>query len=939
MQTKLFKFEQVRIRTIRFGIPFPTFYFCFSINLKLKKMKRILLTLLLAFLAFSGANAQNCQAGFVYSNTAGSTVVSFYDSSFAGSGNIIGYNWSFGDSSIGTGANPVHTYNTLGTYFVMLTISTSTGCTSTYFDTVWVGTQPCNLGGTITHAQLVQTLTAQVSGGTPPYTYSWSNGGNGQSIQALAPGTYCVLVTDSMGCFFQSCYNVSSQSTCQAGFSYSNLLGSTLVNFVNTSTTNSGFITSYAWNFGDNSTGTGASPSHTYANLGTYGVSLTITTSSGCSNTFWDTVWVGTQPCTMYAIASYSSSTSSLDVQTFGGTAPYMYMWNPSGGLSNPTISNPTVTVTSNTTYCVIVTDASGCVYTSCATVTPNYTDTLCGTVFNDDNGNGVQDSSEQSGFGYVTIYGTGGQFSAYVDSTTGQYTAAVPPGTYSIWFCSFGQFTSFTVPSNDSAGCAFYNNVTVAGGGMNCGYNFGLQYNHAFIEGDVFADANNNGVFDTNEYGIPYQSVNAGTYWGYTNSSGHFKITVAPGTYTVSFTPSGIYAGNTLSTPSSYSVTLANGASSMSSNFGIYVVPGTTNLSVSIVPHTTVTPGFPAWYNIYVNNIGANPTAATLTMQYDPALTFTNSTPMQSTINTTTKTITWNLPTIWPGNSRNLYVRFMSNIGITLGASTFELVDVAANSGIDINLNNNFDSVHQVVTGSWDPNNKLVVSSNYSNPNYQVISSVNPNQTIDYTINFQNTGTGPAVNVSVLDELSADLDANSFTLLGTSHNGSVSRVGSQLSFLFPNIMLPDSNSNEPASHGYINFRINANAGLGAGHTILDKADIYFDFNAPVATNDADLLLINPLGILEKTGTGNEYVSPNPVSDMYTLNFSLDKTSYVRCTLKTIQGQLVETFIFKNQVAGNNQVRLNATHLSEGMYLLELNDGAKIRTIKMAKTK
>ncbi len=129
--------------------------------------------MLLAFLSFSAARAQ-CYAGFVYYNAPGSTTVNFYDSSMVTLGSITGYSWDFGDNSNGTGANPVHSYNSVGTYGVMLTITTSTGCNSTYYDTVWVGVPQCNMYAYISHAQLVQTLTANVVGGTPPYTYNYT---------------------------------------------------------------------------------------------------------------------------------------------------------------------------------------------------------------------------------------------------------------------------------------------------------------------------------------------------------------------------------------------------------------------------------------------------------------------------------------------------------------------------------------------------------------------------------------------------------------------------------------------------------------------------------------------------------------------------------------------------------------------------------------------
>jgi uncharacterized repeat protein (TIGR01451 family) len=307
--------------------------------------------------------------------------------------------------------------------------------------------------------------------------------------------------------------------------------------------------------------------------------------------------------------------------------------------------------------------------------------------------------------------------------------------------------------------------------------------------------------------------------------------------------------------------------------------------------------------------------------------------------VNTSTQTIVWNVPSISPGNSRSFYVRFTANIGISLGASTFEFVDVSANTGIDVNLNNNFDSLHQVIIGSWDPNNKLVVSSNYSDPTYQVISSVNPNQTIDYTINFQNTGNAPAVNISVLDELSADVDPNSFVLLGTSHAANVSRNGNHLSYVFPNIMLADSNHNEPASHGFINYRVNAQTGLQVGHTISDKADIYFDFNAPVATNFANLLLINPLGIAEGQGSASAYVSPNPSNGLFTLHYVLHTISEVQISLKTIQGKILEKQVLKSQPAGNNLVQLDASSLADGIYILELRNGDTLETIKLVKRK
>jgi hypothetical protein len=83
--------------------------------------------------------------------------------------------------------------------------------------------------------------------------------------------------------------------------------------------------------------------------------------------------------------------------------------------------------------------------------------------------------------------------------------------------------------------------------------------------------------------------------------------------------------------------------------------------------------------------------------------------------------------------------------------------------------------------------------------------------------IRFQNTGTDVAYKVVVVDTLSADLDVSTLQLGSVSHPYKMQVSGKGrpvLTFTFNNILLPDSNANEPASHGYIQFSIKPKAGL-----------------------------------------------------------------------------------------------------------------------------
>jgi uncharacterized repeat protein (TIGR01451 family) len=152
----------------------------------------------------------------------------------------------------------------------------------------------------------------------------------------------------------------------------------------------------------------------------------------------------------------------------------------------------------------------------------------------------------------------------------------------------------------------------------------------------------------------------------------------------------------------------------------------------------------------------------------------------------------------------------------------------------------NNTDTAEIEVTGSFDPNDKSatpqLTSSDISNGKY-----------IDYTIRFQNTGTDTAFNVVVTDTLSSFLQANSFEVLYSSHPCRTTVKNNIVYFEFLNILLPDSNVNEPLSHGLIRFRVKPVSTVITGNVVPNEAAIYFDYNLPVITNVATTEIVDPL--------------------------------------------------------------------------------------------
>jgi uncharacterized repeat protein (TIGR01451 family) len=198
-----------------------------------------------------------------------------------------------------------------------------------------------------------------------------------------------------------------------------------------------------------------------------------------------------------------------------------------------------------------------------------------------------------------------------------------------------------------------------------------------------------------------------------------------------------------------------------------------------------------------------------------------------------------------------------------------------------ELNYSNNLLSRCFTVIGSYDPNDKAVYP--------QRIMEVNSDRWLNYTIRFQNTGTAEAENIYITDTLSNMLDISTFTMLSYSHEPFVQLYNDGLlKFNFPNINLPDSNSNEPESHGYIQYKIRAKDSLVVGSTIDNTANIFFDFNAPVITNTTSNTVIN-CSLLQATIT----------QTASTLETNLPNANYqwINCTTGTaIVGANTQTF-------------------------------------------
>lgn len=230
-------------------------------------------------------------------------------------------------------------------------------------------------------------------------------------------------------------------------------------------------------------------------------------------------------------------------------------------------------------------------------------------------------------------------------------------------------------------------------------------------------------------------------------------------------------------------------------------------------------------------------------------------------------------------------------------------------------------------LVAAYDPNDKHASPSGYTIEGF-IDSTV---MELQYKIRFQNTGTDTALNIYIVDTIPGYTDAATFLAGNASHFYTVSWIEpGVIKFMFPNIMLPDSNVNEPASNGFVQYRIRLKPGLSEGAKIKNRANIFFDYNPAVITNYAVNTISND--VLVYVGFDNPaspqeqlMVYPNPFNDHIRLRTENLDNPQLQLEVTDITGKIV----FTSGTIYQAESLIPLPVLSPGIYIYRVYQGAQ----------
>ena len=328
---------------------------------------------------------ENPHASFTVPSSIGCPplVVNFEDQSTTTSGGLSEWFWNFGNGAISNEADPSMTFDQSGNYTIQLSVKDTNGCfdDTTLIDYITVNSSPTAAFDADNKVACEPPLTVNFtnqSTGAGTLSYEWILGDGTTSndpnptVNYTQETTYDValIVNDDSGCpdtlLQEEFVGLTSMS---AGVTNNFLLcssSSSSFEFIDTSGPSP---SSWSWTFqgGTPNISTSETPIITYNSPGTYSYDLLVTNDAGCSDQFFGTVVVESQPSVNFAVDDRNSCLKQHDVQFFNGSAnASSYLWEfGDGDTSSLVAPNHSYFGTGNYNVSLTAFNSNGCSNTS----------------------------------------------------------------------------------------------------------------------------------------------------------------------------------------------------------------------------------------------------------------------------------------------------------------------------------------------------------------------------------------------------------------------------------------------------------------------------------------------------------------------------------------------------------------------------------------------
>ncbi|OIQ21102.1 MAG: hypothetical protein BM557_04930 [Flavobacterium sp. MedPE-SWcel] len=457
----------------------------------------------------------------------------------------------------------------------------------------------------------------------------------------------------------------------------------------------------------------------------------------------------------------------------------------------------------------------------------------------------------------------------------------------------------------------------TISGDGL------GEECGNNNLSGTVLLDNDNDGC-DADDTPSIHFIVNANDgshdFATTTNDNGEYSLNIFENTYDITLLNVPNYFEVT---PETSQITFTGSDNTEILNFCLTAIETIEDLNITLLPITDARPGFEAQYQLIVENMGTQVVSnATITLTFDEAIqTFLNATP--EAIVTTANQLTFEVENLQPFASSIVDITMETFTPPTVNGGDIANFTATVTPSINDNTpEDNTFTLAQEVVNSYDPNDKRVIQG-------AEITLEQAEGYLDYIIRFQNTGTASAINVRVEDDLHENLDWTTFKVISASHDYHIEITdGNHVEFIFDDINLPHEDADAAASNGYIAYKIKPVADIAIGDIINGDAEIYFDYNLPIITNDAITEVVIPLSTDNHSINNQLSVYPNPVKDV--VYIQSDNLTVEELTIYNLQGSQLIT-------AKQNLEAINTTNLNTGIYLLHVQTNKGLAKYKLVK--